>query len=248
MKKNSFILFVLCSIIFYPSFLQANTKIKVVTENLPPYNYPEDGDIKGVSTELVKEVLKRAGIEAEFSCYPWARSYNKAQREANVLIYSIVKTKEREKMFKWISVLIPYEASLFKLKVRSDIQLKSLEEAKKYRIGGIIDDVKAQFLESKGFAKGNLFLVSRNEENVVLLFKKRIDLVAFDDLTAKDIVSKAGYDFSLVEEAFQLPFDGADLYMAFSLKTSDELVERCKKAFDSIVEDGTYQKIRKKYF
>ena len=55
--------------------------LEVVTEQYPPYNYEEDGQVKGVGTEVVEEVLKEAGIDYNIKVLPWARALKKAETE-----------------------------------------------------------------------------------------------------------------------------------------------------------------------
>ncbi|MEI8631015.1 hypothetical protein P4S72_00655 [Vibrio sp. PP-XX7] len=73
--------------------------------------------------------------------------------EKDILIYSIARTKERESLFKWVGPIAPYNVYLFKLKARSDIIVNTLEDVKKYRIGGAYQDVKQLYLVSQGIKK-----------------------------------------------------------------------------------------------
>ena len=111
--------------------------LNVVTEEFSPYNYTVDGKIKGISTAVVTETLKRAGIKYRLRVYPWKRAYKKiALKEKNVLIYSIYKSADREPLFAaWIGpILPPAEVCFYKLKERTDVQVGTLEDAKKYKI------------------------------------------------------------------------------------------------------------------
>ncbi len=60
--------------------------LTVVTEQYPPYNYEENGKVKGVSTEVVEEVLREAGIDFSIKVYPWTRALKMAEEQENVLI------------------------------------------------------------------------------------------------------------------------------------------------------------------
>ena len=119
-------------------------ELKVVTEDFPPFNYKERDKITGMSTEVVQEVLKEVGIKTKIEVYPWVRSYKMALNNKNILIYSIARTKHREKLFKWIGNISPYNVYIYKLKSRDDIKFDSLESAKKYIFGGVKEDVKQQ--------------------------------------------------------------------------------------------------------
>ena len=80
----------------------------------------------------------------------------------NILIYSIGRSPEREKLFKWIDIISPYEVYFYKLKSRKDISIKNLEDAKKYRIGGVNNDIRTQYLLGKGFSKDSNIQLSNS--------------------------------------------------------------------------------------
>lgn len=226
---------------------QAQT-ITVVTEEYPPYNFTENGTIKGCSTEIVEEVLKRARLQYTLTSYPWARTYNMAQESPNVLIYSIGRSEKREKLFKWIDVVAPYDIYLYKLKRRKDIAVASLDDAKKYRIGAVRDDVRAQFLEKNGFEPGkNLDLVPIDTQNIRKMVNDRIDLFPIDQLALAHFLRLDGRRLEDYEPVLYLKDLSAGLYLAFSLGTDDALVEKCREALAEIKKDGTYDAIMRKF-
>lgn len=77
-----------------------STDLLVVTENLPPYNYKEGIAVKGVATEVVQALLKEVGLQADIHVLSWVRAYLKALEQPNVLIFSLVRTPEREEHFR----------------------------------------------------------------------------------------------------------------------------------------------------
>lgn len=220
-------------------------KIHVVTEEYPPYNYMDASKkISGVSTEVVENVLKRANQDYQLSLYPWARSYKMAQEEPNVLIYSIGRTEKRESMFKWVDVIAPYDIYLFKLKKRSDIKISSLEDVKHFSVGAVRDDVRAQYLAGLGIKTE---LVTDDVMNIEKITNGRIDLFPMDELGMAALVKKQGGDINNFEKVFKLDSLSSGLYMAFSLQTPDEVVNKCKKALQSMKADGSFDKIKAKY-
>src|ERR1700761_8052778 len=77
--------------------------LTAVTEEFRPMNYTENGELRGYTVDIVRELLARANIGYSLASYPWARTYQMAQRQPDVLIFSIVRTPEREKQFRWIA-------------------------------------------------------------------------------------------------------------------------------------------------
>ncbi len=222
-------------------------KIVVVTENFEPYSYKENGQMIGLSTDVVKATLEKAGIEFQLFEYPWARAYKMALRDKNILIYSIGRNEERETLFKWIGPIAPpIMLGLFKLKSREDIVIQSLEDAKKFVIGVMKDSGDHQFLLSQGFKNGeNLDVVSKTELNIKKLFLKRLDLIACPEWWLLKNVSKAGYSPESLEMVFL--FMELDLYMAFSKHTADKIVDDASTAFKALKENGLLQQLELKY-
>jgi len=237
------ILFLGCIFIVSPVFGQS---LQVVTEEYPPYNYSEDGKVAGFCTAVVREILKRANLDHSIHSYPWAESYKIAQTQPNVLIYSIGRNVEREPMFKWVDVIARTEVYFFKLKSRRDIKIKAFDEIKKFKIGAVQDDFRAQWLMKQGI-KDQLTLVPNDRQNMRNLFDRKIDIFPIGEFVAYHIAHKEGRAFNDLEKTMYVKDMSADLYMAFSKQTPDVMVEKCKKALFELKKDGTYEKIKSKY-
>lgn len=230
--------------------LAAQTRISIVTEDIPPLNYHSNGRVEGISTEIVQAVLKRADIVGDIQVVPWARAMQTAENQPNVLIYSIGRLRDREARFKWIGPLYFFTESLYKLSSRSDISLKTLEDAKQYTIGVVYDYAVHELLKNKGFENGrNLAPITTQEQNVRKLFAKRIDLLVGSKI---DLAWRINRDPTLgklddMEEALPLKDTFTELYMAFGLKTDDALVNRVRAAFEQVRAEGLIEKTLKKH-
>ena len=82
-----------------------SASLRILTENLPPLNYVKDGALIGPSVEMVKEIQKRIGSTEEIQVYPWARAYQIALNEENVVLFGVSHTPPREDKFKWVGPL-----------------------------------------------------------------------------------------------------------------------------------------------
>jgi len=221
--------------------------ITIVTENAPPYNYEENGKAMGVSTEILQAIFSELKITIPpIKFFPWARAYDMALKEKNVLIYSITRIPEREERFKWVGTIAPVAVYLYKYKERTDIQLKTLDNAKRYVVGAARQDAKLQYLVGKGFDITDVMV--HDELNLKKLKAKRIDLAPFEELRLAHVVKKMkGIDLLDFEKAYPLEDLFIAVSVAFSLNTPDEVVEKFKKALEKIKADGTHDKILKKY-
>ena len=221
--------------------------LQILTEEYPPYNRIEEGQVTGFSTKIVEQVVLKAGIQGKPKLYPWPRAYEMVLAKENTLIYTIARNSEREKLFKWVGPLASRTIFLFKLKKRTDIEINSLEDAKKYVIGVVRNDGLSINLMKKGFKiDKNLYPVSKEKQNIEKLFAGRIDLVANVELYMVYVVKSLGLDFNKLAKVYELPDKNA-YYMALNIKTSDTIVNKLQHALDEIKQNGTYQNIADQY-
>jgi polar amino acid transport system substrate-binding protein len=225
-------------------------EVKIVTENYPPYNYEENGKVKGVSTEIVRAVLKEMGLNIKITVYPWARTYRLALEEPNTLIYSIARTPEREHKFKWVGVIAPADQVLLSLKERTDIKLNNLDDTRKYKIGTVRDDVIEHHLLSNGFKVGkNIDRCNNYNSNIKKLLRKRMDLCAIGKLVGYNILRKIGHEpGDTVKQVYRFDVLSKGVNMAFQKDTPDEVVNKFRRGLEKIKENKTYDKILSKYF
>lgn len=240
---------VLLSILFVfvmISFLYADN-LKILTEEMPPYNYSdENNEAAGFSTEIVKELLKRTGLKAanrKISIYPWARSYKMIQEDRNSMLFSMTRSEEREKLFKWVGPIASRTIWLWKLKERKDITIGSLEDAKRYKIGAVLGFASTKYMKELGFS---LDLCNSEETNFRKLIVQRFEMLTALELAAAYHMNKQGKSFSQLEKLVKLD-DRYDYYLALNINTSDEIVNRLQNALDNMKKDGTYEKIKQVY-
>ena len=213
--------------------------LRVVTENWPPYNFIDKNDqIVGNSTEIVKAVPEKAGFSYSIEVHPWARSYSIAQNDSNVLIYTILRTPFRENLFKWVRPIAPANAySFYRLAARDDLSLKTIEDAKRHRIGVVRNNVIHQTLRQRGFVDGeNIIAVNKQAQIIKMLFAHRLNYIILQERTANAEFTDAGFSIAKVQKS--VFFINAYSYMAYSNGTSDEIVDRTIAAFDELVKHG----------
>jgi polar amino acid transport system substrate-binding protein len=220
-----------------------SAELTILTENLPPLNYLNDGVLVGPSVEIVKEIQRRVGSHEQIKVYPWARAYKMALEDENIVLFGMTHTKERHDKFKWIGPLAT-KRDILVAKKGSGIKINSLEDAKKVeRIGTLRDDTRECLLKMHGFT--NLEPVSDEQKNAKKLVLGRIDLWTYKKPGLKTVCELAGVDYNEIEEVYHLR--KIDLMIAFSKKTSDSIVQNWRNAFNEMLADGTIMQIRKKW-
>lgn len=210
--------------------------VQAVTEDTA-YTYVEHGRVAGPATQIVRATLARAGVnDASFDLYPWARAYEMALSQPNVLIYLIARSPAREHRFKWVGELMKNEYHLYKLAERTDIQAPDLDAARRYTVGVMRQDVRQQYLQQRGFER--LVESSGNDENFRKLLAGRVDLIPLNSMVAAGLCEKYRFDCAALSRVLTLDELSVGLYMAFSQATEDAMVARLKRAYDSLKAEG----------
>lgn len=219
----------------------------LLTENLPPFNmsaggnnFARDDNVTGISADILRAVCERAEVDCKLILrFPWQRVYQQTLDDAGYGLFSTARTAEREKLFKWVGPIASNDWVLF-AKSDSTIQLGSLEDARRYRIGGYKGDAKTRFLLDKGI---EVQTALRDTENVRKLERGQIDLWVTSDQAGRFVARQEGVEnLKMVQKLHT-----ADLYLALNLQTSDELVQKLQRALDSLRAEGALKSIEARY-
>ncbi len=153
-------------------------------------------------------------------------------REKNTLIHSIAKIPEREHLFQWVGAIAPYKTSLYKLQSNTSIQVNTLNDAKKYKIGVSLEDVIHTYLQSKGFNSFNV--VSKDILNIRMLVHGHLDLIAYDKASFSFAIKQVGLDSNLFERVIRLDELSDNLCMAFQLNSDPGVVRKFKEGLQTV--------------
>ena len=219
--------------------------LHIVTEDFPPFNFQLEGVTKGLASEVVEAVLHEANLSADTHFYPWARAYMLALHQKNHLIYSIARIPEREDLFYWVGSISPYKTSFYKLKSRKDVEIATLEDAKKYLVGVSLADVTTVYLQEKGFSK--LQMVPDDTQNLHKLTARRVDIIAYEENSFLHKVNEQNLNPQDYERVFRLEDLTDELYMALNRNSDLKLFDQLRKALKRIKENGVYEAIHQRY-
>ena len=223
--------------------------IEIVTEDLPPFQVVENGVLGGVTTEIVTTAAQRAGLDYTIAVYPWARAYQMARHKQNVCIYSLFRSKEREKHFRWAGKLVRFRNHYYKLADRVDVQVNTLEDARRYNTVVVRDDGTHHYLRAHGFTDHkNIYITNDYPSAFRLLFAGAgVSLIVNDDVTLLYRTKQAMVDPARLQRLFEIPEMHGDLEVAFSLQTPFQTVHRFSAALEKMKADGTFDRIWKKH-
>ena len=242
MKQRFFLLFVVLFAI------EANgAEFKVVTEHLPPLQYGKHNiAVGGFSTEVVQLLLKEVNEPVNIIVANWARAYQMALNEENVLIFSMTRNPKREALFKWVGSVVEFDNYLWRLSWRDDLLVNRLEDAKKFRISVPRSDSQHQFLLAHGFKeKEHLLVVADFNGAADLLLKGRVEYFAGAKLFLFERLKQRQLEPHIIKPMFKL--NRSTNYIAFSYKTSDLRVEKFRVALDRLKDSQEYAAILQKW-
>lgn len=233
---------VILSVLSFPSKAQ---DIQLVTENLAPYNYRDNDKLKGISAEIVLEILKHIpNKSASIKTYPFKRAMAMAKSKPNTLIFSIIRTKEREEDFVWIGTLAPITAALFRLAKREDVHIQNLNDLKNFQISDIQGSAIWEYLKGHGIKTHE---VPTTRQNIKLLKLGRIDLVGSAELNFYHVAREMGYPDTDFELAYVFQNLTKDLWLAMNVDSDREVIKQFKQSMKRVKNSDTYNKILIKY-
>ena len=221
-----------------PAAAQEPASVRVVTELLPPYNFQEDGAVKGASTAVVRAVLERAGLRYTLEVQPWARALDTVLHERNTFIYSIARTEEREKQLAWLGKICDRRLALFCSKERQDLLGRGLKDLPDATFAVIQGDASVDLLKKLGIPAAKLHVMrdARSPTAAAHVLEGRSDFFVSNPLRF-DI----GVRGTPLEGRFQqhsVLWEGDGYYLAANTGSDSGLVARVRDAFAALHASG----------
>ncbi|WP_163031992.1 transporter substrate-binding domain-containing protein, partial [Pseudomonas viridiflava] len=79
---------------------------QVVTEEWAPYNYLENGQLTGMTTEIVRAIMKVTGHGFTIVLAPSMRASHILKMRPKTIMYSMFRTPAREHLYKWVGPIL----------------------------------------------------------------------------------------------------------------------------------------------
>lgn len=224
--------------------LRASVPLRVVTELSPPHQTLVNGEVAGLSTILVQQILREAGLSARIEIFPWARAFRLASSQPNTLIYNMARTEERENQFYWIGTVAAYQLGFVALAHRQDITIQSLQDARPYSIAIQRDDLSANFLLQHGFVVGTELVVAADIiESWQLLVHGKVDLVIDDPVALTEMAKLLAISVEQLRFVYAIPELAQHTWLAASLQTAPQLIMQLQQAHAVVAKTDFYQQV-----
>lgn len=219
---------------------QPKGEVVLTTTEWPPFEYTVDGTPKGQDVALVEEAFRRLQIKTKILFLPWSRALHSVQTGDAAGVFTLRKTKERERQLHFPSeVLSVSENVLFR------------EAASKLRVSKLSDLRGRKVAIVHGYDYGqNLMKISnvtwdetRSDELAMSkLAAGRVDYFVCDRLVGDFLVRKLNLAKQVERES--LVVSRFDMYLAFGLsKENIALARLFSKELAKMKSDGTYDRI-----
>ena len=212
---------------------------RILTAENPPLNFSKNGEITGLATEVVRELVKRTGTGDDIELVGWPEGYQALSGQGSVALFSSVMTAERKGLFQWVGPLAIQDTNLYALK-GTTLRIANLGQARKAgRIATVSKYYSEQMLGEEGFTNTE----SHPDRATALrqLLDGKVQLMAASNTEMPAAMQKAGVSMDELSNAFTLSTDL--VYIAFSRETSPALVARWQDALDAMKRDGTFAMI-----
>lgn len=220
--------------------------INVVTEEWVPYNYSENGSLKGFSVEIVQSIAKQLNENIQIQLFPSMRASHMLNNLPGTMFITMFRTPEREDKYKWIGP-VDNGVIYFYKKKENPLPISNMEDAKKVKViacrhGGLVLNA----LKAAGFH--NLDTSSTDGASVYKkLLIDRCDLGISDTpLGVKYLLKQMGYSGDAVVQTAVKVID-LPLYIACSKDIPDKVIALWQKALDEMKASGLYAKVHTKY-
>jgi hypothetical protein len=227
------------AVMFASLSLQAKESLSLVTFLERPLVDQQGTDIHGVLIDVVKELMRRSGIDYTLNLAPPKRALVIARTSPKHCVFPIERSQEREVFFQWITPILISRHGLYSHPDR-DIPLMTLSDARPYTLGSYLGSGVGEYLESFGF---NVDYASRNDLNAGKLAKKRIDLWASDTISAKYLAKEDRFNL----KAPELVFFTTVRAMGCNLDVDHRMVDTIQDVLFGMYKDKTIAKIYEQF-
>jgi polar amino acid transport system substrate-binding protein len=219
--------------------------ISFVTTEFPPYIIKDGDRVSGFEVEFVRELCKRIGVEADITLVPWNRALEFVKSgKADGIMMPVYSADRAEYMYFTESPIERERISVMALP-GSGFKANSLTELKGEVVGMILG-----YSYGKEFDENLLVKKDVSSTNELLLKKLNLGRYRFV-ISDEHVINYVAHQAGQPALEIILNLNDNPQYLGFSKALGErgkDLTKRFSKAIHDLQQDGTLDKIRKKYF
>ena len=218
-------------------------ELTIYTEDWPPVSFKNGDKLDGMAVELVLALQKKIGSNAAIQLVPWNRGYKALLEEPNVLLFTVGRSEEREKIMTLLGPVAISRTVLYTRKGNA-ARLQSLgDDIYQVAVGAYRGSIFADAAVKKGFQ--TLDLAATSQVVAKMLMMGRFELWSEGSVVVPSVLKDIGYSIQDVERVMVL--DSLELYLAFSPKTPLSTIRVWEDALRQMKKEGSFQKIHQKW-
>ncbi|MBB3167429.1 substrate-binding periplasmic protein [Simiduia aestuariiviva] len=224
-----------------PLCAQQFNELVFITESDASLNYIQQGRLQGPAVELLLSASERLGspvLRKDIRVQPWARGFRRALAGPNAVLFSTIRTPEREAKFQWVGPIASEHDVLIGPKDRA-FSLSHVDQLRDLKIGAVKDDVGHEILLELGLDPENIVVAHQVESLSKMLLAGRIDTWVFGEQGWHRGLIASGIDPDSLEVIYRFP--ARQYYFAFSLDVPPTLVNEFQGALNRLLNEKSAQ-------
>lgn len=223
------------------------TAKRFIGDYLPPHQFIDGNKISGVFMEIVGLMMDELGEKEQIEFMPFNEAYDLTLNQPEVFMMTVLRTPQREKLFRWIGPVVPDTHHLYHLSDRNDVIINSEDDLKNYNLGCVNNNYAYKFFTDHGVPESVIHTVDTHSMNIQNLFLEKVDLIPMSVLQASYQLNLMKRHTDSVIPAYTFSGFPTDAYMAISLSTPESVYNRFAEAFAKIYKSEAYKAVLAKY-
>lgn len=218
--------------------------LQLTTEENRPYSYRDAGQLRGMAVDVVRELARRTGEQIEIDVQPWTRSYQKVRRGESLVLFPVVRTAERERLFHWVGPITASRASVY-TRASSDLRLHGVADVRSFAAVALPRQwYSYERLRSLGLE--NLYGVNSPQTMMRMFSRGRVEVLISERIGLAALLAEQGMQPSQVRWQFDLMPSVS--YIAFSRAFEPRRVALWQSRLSSMRRDGQLEAINRQWF
>jgi len=217
----------------------------LVEDHHQPFSYVlADGEVRGLSVEIIRLLLEQLKRDVKLEPVPWQRALAEHRNQRNIILASVVRLPQREQQFLWLGRLFREPTLIYALRERG-LKLTTVKALADLRIGTIRSGAAHMTLLAHGIPAAQLESVTDPLQNLRKLVAKRIDLISAQPSAIALGVRQLSLDSNQFVAVFPL-LPPVDSYLTASLGSDPALVKALTDSFAVLERSGRLAELRAK--
>lgn len=205
----------------------------------PPFNFVNDqNEVVGFDPAIGAEIASRMGLDVEIVTTAWDGIIGGLlANKYDAIVGSMTITAERDEVVDFVG---PYYSDKRAIFTKPGAGINSLEDLDGKRVGLTLGETHEDWARERGY---NINTYKGLPELLLELENGRVDAIVNDSIAAILAMTAKEQKFEMFADPTTEPF-GAGIAIR---EGNPELAAEMQKALDSMMEDGTYLEIAKKW-